>query len=191
MSGYAADAWVIVSVHRKPMAITNWLPPSAAAFDALGAVVGSLGRRFGGNDGATEFGDGAVEAGGGGVVERLVATSGDVEHQCHGRTVATCGSGAGWLAASRFRAGWLRCHRFGTSWFGPRGCGAGGLGTRWGGPGEWRRGRCPHRSHHRWTRSASPIRWSRLRCRAPQQNLRLAVACSWSYCLPLLGTTSL
>ena len=42
MSGYAAAACVMVSVHRKPVAITSWLPPSAAYPDTHFLLIDSV-----------------------------------------------------------------------------------------------------------------------------------------------------
>ena len=44
MSGYAADACVMVSVQRNPVAMTSWLPPSAAAATRYWAGQGAPAR---------------------------------------------------------------------------------------------------------------------------------------------------
>ena len=102
---------------------------------ALGTVVGALGRRLGGAD--AEVGDGPVESGGGGVVERLVAATGDVEHQGDGRAT-TLGrrSATRRLGAGRCGARWLGARRFRGHRLGPRRCSAGGFGPGGGGPGD-------------------------------------------------------
>ena len=146
VSGYAAAAWVIVSVHRNPVAITSWFPPSAAAATRSARSSARLGRRLGRDD--AEVGDGPVESGGGGVVERLVATAGDVEHQGDGGTPSPpAAAGARWLGASWFGAGRFRCHRLGACR-----CGTRGFGARGGGPGECAEVDALTDARHRWTR---------------------------------------
>ena len=107
------------------MAITNWLPSSAAA------ATRSAGRRPPGAATRSaliaEFGDGLVESGGGGVVERLVAAAGDVEHQ--GDVDAALGRRLG-AAAAGLGARWLGARWFGARRLGARRCSAGGLGAR-------------------------------------------------------------
>ena len=101
VSGLAVgDAAVMASPHRKPTPMMSWLPSSTSQLQALGAV--AVARRASTRCRRRRTRPGLVEAGGGGVVERLVATAGDVVQQADLRVLDGRGQAA--LGSGRVRA---------------------------------------------------------------------------------------
>ncbi len=103
VSGSAAAAAVIESPNRKPTPTDEVVAFVDETLDALGAVaVAGRGRL---SDAVTPRSvDGLVEGGAGGVVERLVAATGDVVHDADGG-IALTGGGVAAVGGRR------RCRR--------------------------------------------------------------------------------